>query len=235
MVGLLFSFYFTIVERADTKGKYPYKLSLFLPRVDGFREGDEIYLRGLLFGEILEIRKVSYYEVKNPKFDLTPDQSAVELSLVVKNPVTLWDNYRVQFKTKTLFSSRHLDIDPGFPEGEFTLKANPFADDTPSTDYTDDLFTIAYDVLKENRTDLRRIVSSSHSISSKLNGSKGTLPRLVNEDELYDATEHFVYDMGIVSKEARRYIENQRETDIHPMTFTMVVFFNLMGISILSN
>jgi ABC-type transporter Mla subunit MlaD len=233
MLILMLSFYLTILEKSDTKNKYPYKLSLYLPKADGLKEGDDVFLRGILFGQIFEIKKVSYYEIKNPKFDLTLDQSAVELVLIVKAPITLWENYKVRFKTKTLFSSRHIDLDPGFPEQEPILQAYPSVN-TPSSDYIDDLFTLAYDVLKENRSDLRRMIINLNSISFKLKGNKGTIPRLINEEELYDSTEHFVYDIGIAAKEARRYIENQRETDIHPITFTMVIFFNLMGLSILS-
>lgn len=235
MASLIISFYITIVERADTKAKYPYQMKLYIPRSDGFKEGDDVYLRGLVYGQISEIRRVSYYSLRYPKFSPTEDGTAVELTLIVQNPITLWDNYKVQFKTKTLFSNRHLDLDPGFPEKEISLRANPFDSVAPSTDYTDDLFTVAYDVLNENRSDLRRIVVNLESVSFKLRGKKGTLPQLINEDELYDAFDHTVYDISIAAKEGRRYIENQRETDINPVTFTMVVFFNLMGLSIIGN
>lgn len=228
------AFNYTILGRAENESNYPYKLKLYFPRVEGIREGDDVFLRGMPFGKVLEIQKVPYKQIPNPRFEPL-ENSAVQITIISKRTVVLWDDYKIHFKTKTLFSNRHIDIDPGTPTPEMILTANPYTEIEPSSDYSDDLMTTVYDVLKENRVNLRRIVNNSYAISEKLKQKQGTLPKLINDEHLYDEFNHTLYDIGIVSREGRRYIENQREIDVHPVTFVMVLFFQLTGLSILGN
>ncbi|MCX7998663.1 MAG: MlaD family protein [Leptospiraceae bacterium] len=240
VVGVVFvivcflAFNYTIIGRAENETNYPYKFKLYFPKIEGIREGDDVFIRGMLVGKVWEIQKVDLSQVPNPRF--TPiENSAVQVTVISKRMVTIWDNYQIRFKTKTLFSNRHIDIDPGSPTEEMLLAANPYTEVSPSSEYSDDLMTIAYDVLKENRNDLRRIVNNIYAVSEKLKSKEGTLPKLINDDKLYEHLTHALYDIGIVSREGRRYIENQREIDVHPVTFVMVLIFQLTGLSLLGN
>ena len=119
IVGLVFfglmaiSFNYTIVEKTNTDLVYPYRMKLYYTRIDGLREGTEVSVKGVDYGLIKEIKKVPVNEVPDQRF-LEPGKShAIELTLIVKEPITLWENYEVKFKNKTSFSGRSIDIDPG--------------------------------------------------------------------------------------------------------------------------
>ncbi len=228
-----FVFNYTIISHAETESNYPYKLKLYFPRIEGVREGDDVFLRGIQVGKVFEIQKIEYNKISNPRFE-TKEVFAVQVTIISKKIITLWDDYKIYFKTKTLFSNRHIDIDPGNPTPDIILTSSP-TEVEPSSDYSDDLMTTSYDVLKENRENFRKIVNNIFAVSEKLKQNKGTFPKLLNDDTLYNELEHTLQDIGIVSREARRYIENQREIDTHPVTFIMVLIFQLTGLSLLGN
>ncbi|MCB1177808.1 MAG: MCE family protein [Leptospiraceae bacterium] len=239
---MLLSFNYTILERTDKTKLYPYKINLYLSKVEGIEVGDDVYLKGIKYGEILSISKIRYFEIPNPRFQ-NSGKLPIKLVLAMKDSVTLWDNYKVKFKTKTLFSARHLDLDPGSPEENITINSmKPFYKEeeeipnfAPSLKYYDDVFGESYSLLEENKKNTRRIIVNLKNFTGKLKGKKGTIPKLINDDELYLNTEETINDIAIISKEARRYVESQREIDIIPTTFSMVIVFNILGINILSN
>ena len=110
IVGLVFfglmaiSFNYTIVEKTNTDLVYPYRMKLYYTRIDGLREGTEVSVKGVDYGLIKEIKKVPVNEVPDQRF-LEPGKShAIELTLIVKEPITLWENYEVKFKNKTSFN-----------------------------------------------------------------------------------------------------------------------------------
>jgi hypothetical protein len=91
-------------------------------------------------------------------------------------------------------------------------------------------------MLVENRYNIRKTVIHFKQISEKLSQEKkGTIPRILNSDQLYLHTQDSMTDIAILSREARRYLEGQRELDLIPTTFLMAVVFNLLGLSILGN
>lgn len=240
IVGIIFvilciiAFNYTIIKSTENTSKYPYKLKLYFPKIEGIREGDDVFLRGMPYGKVWEIQKVPYKLVSHPRFQTTED-TVIQLTIVTKRPIVLWDDYQIRFKTKTLFSNRHIDIDPGNPSPELVFTASPYKETQLSSDYIDDLMTSTYDILKENRESVRRIVNNIYAVSEKLKQKQGTLPKLINDDKLYNELNHTLYDVGIVSRETRRYVENQREIDVHPVTFVMALIFQLTGLSLLGN
>jgi ABC-type transporter Mla subunit MlaD len=254
IVGAIFflflgiGFYFTILEKSDDSVKYPYKLKLYASKMEGVKVGDDVQLRGVLYGKIFSINKVRWEEVPTyPPLRFVPDGSkdVVELILAMKKPVTLWDNYQFRFKTKTVFSGRHLDLDPGNPDDSqkeqthfkpFYTDQDRIPDIAPSLRYYEDVFGEANAMLVENRYNIRKTVIHFKQISEKLSQEKkGTIPRILNSDQLYLHTQDSMTDIAILSREARRYLEGQRELDLIPTTFLMAVVFNLLGLSILGN
>ncbi len=242
IVGLLFfglltiSFNYTIVEKTNTDAIYPYRMKLYYSRIDGLREGTEVSVKGVDFGRVTQIQKVPAADVPDQRF-LEPGKShAIELTLIMREPITLWENYDVKFKNKTSFSGRSIDIEPGnFQEDKNRFfkpmypKDGRVPDHSPSGKYYDDFFIASHNTLEENRADIRRTMINLRELSVKLNGDKGTLPQLTNTDVVYDGLLDTTADAHIILKEFRRYQEGIRESDTIFIPFSLILYRQLVG------
>jgi hypothetical protein len=211
-------------------------MKLYYSRIDGLREGTEVSVKGVDFGLVQEIRKVPINDVSDGRF-LEPGKShAIELTLIMREPITLWENYDVKFKNKTSFSGRSIDIEPGnFQEdkGSFFkpmyLKDGRVPDHSPSGKYYDDFFIASHNTLEENRPDIRRTMINLRELSVKLQGNKGTLPQLTNTEVVYDGLLDTTADARIILKEFRRYQEGIRESDTVFIPFSLILYRQLVG------
>jgi ABC-type transporter Mla subunit MlaD len=245
LIGILFFFltfflfYYSVIERQNDKVLYPYKMKLYFPAVDGLKEGTEVSVKGIPYGMVKVIKEVSVRQILEPRF-ITQSEKAIELTIQVKEPITLWDNYEVKFKSKTLFSGRMIDIDPGnykMEESSFfkpTYLGENESSTIPSAKYYDEFFTSANNILVENRPDLRNTIMNLRSISQKMKSGNGTFARLNNTDEVYSTLGETIGDISIAAKEARRYFEMNRENETIPLTITMFTIFNLLNLNISS-
>lgn len=242
IVGILFfailaiSFNVTIIEKIDTDKIYPYRMKLYYTRIDGLREGTEVSVNGIDFGLVQEIKKVPISEVPDQRF-LEPGKShAIELILIIKEPITLWDNYEVKFKNKTSFSGRSIDIQPGYFQGNGNqplkpayIKGENATSPAPSGKFYDDFFIASHNTIEENRPDIHKTIMNLRELSVKLKSDKGTLPRLTNTDVVYNGLLDTTEDASIILKEFRRYEEGIRETDTIFIPFSLVLYRQLVG------
>jgi ABC-type transporter Mla subunit MlaD len=241
LIGVLFfilvgvAFYLTIIQRVDSDRAYPYRAKLYFARADGIHEGTEVRILGVSLGTVLEVRKVDSRLVADSRFLEPGKTEAIELHIALTQPVTLWNNYKVDFQTITVFSGRIIDIDPGYFEKDKrssyffypTSLYNAQPSDFPiSAKYYDDFFLGANELLQENRYDLRRITSNLRIISDKLKSENGTVPKIINSDEMYNNLDETITDSRIIGKEFRRYIEMVRENDSVLIPFTINLFRN---------
>ncbi len=237
MVGIGFttlmsiSFYFTIIKQTDTDSKYPYKLKLYYSKIDGIREGTEVYLNGIQFGMVEGFKYIPASEVPDKKFLEPGKNTAIEVLLKTAEPLTLWNNYQIRFKNVTMFSGRTIEIDPGFFEGEASTyfqpsfrKGGKIPDFSPSANYYDDFFAASARLIEDNRPGLRASVKSLTEISNKLQYGNGTLPQIINNDIVYDALVETSTDMNILGKEFRRYQESIREVNTIPIPFSINIY-----------
>jgi hypothetical protein len=238
-----FVFYQTVIQKENEKKNYPYKLKIFYPTAEGIREGTEVSILGIQVGVVKSIREVSVSKIPDKRYLREYSDKAVEILLLINQPVTLWENYKVNFKSKTVFSGRTIDIDPGDFKGESNSRFQPtFSYDEKNSPYSisaryyDDFFSASYVLLDENKKDLRQIVRNLREISEKLKSEKaGTLPKLLNSEEVYDNLDDTVNDVSVLTAEARRYLEMQREIDSSLTPFSMSIIFNLFNLNLLSN
>ncbi|GBF51158.1 ABC transporter substrate binding protein [Leptospira ryugenii] len=229
---LLFSFFMTVI-RQDSKSKdYPYRLSLYYSRIDGLKEGTEVRVLGVPKGYIAHISVKPVIEISDRRH-LSPNETdAIELLIAMKEPITLWDNYKVDFQTITVFSNRVININPGSSEGK-TPYFNPtfregekVPDYFPSARYFDDFFKAASQTIEENREDIRSITQNTREISDKLNGKKGTIPRIIGSDEMYLSLNETVTDAEKIGIEGRRYMESARNLETSmPIPFFVTLSF----------
>lgn len=231
---LAFLFQVTIVEKTNIDKEYPYKMRMYFSRIDGIREGQDVYLLGTKFGLIKEINKIDSSLVPDKRLLEQGKDKAIELVIAVKEPITLWDNYEIKFKSKTAFSGRTLDIDPGKETTEISGSFDPTYSNSnygvaksPTGKYYDDFFAAANNTLKENEQDLRKTILNLKEISYKLNSDKGTLPKFLNEDSAYIFLDETTNDAKLTLREFRRYQESTREGDTIFIPFSLVLYRQL--------
>ena len=239
-ITTFFLFYFSVIDRQNEKVIYPYKMKLYFPTAEGLKEGTDVSVKGIPFGLVKEIQEVYYKHIINPRFT-TQSEKAIELTIILKEPITLWDNYEIKFKSKALFSGRMIDIDPGNYKMEVSSFFRPAyqgeGDDTtsmPSAKYYDEFFTGANNVLVDNKADIRNTMSNLKSITDKMKSGEGTFAKLKNTDEVYVSLDETILDIGIIAKEARRYFEMNRENETIPLTITLYSILNILNLNLSS-
>lgn len=231
---LAFLFQVTIIEKTNLDKEYPYKMRMYFSRADGIKEGQDVYLLGTKFGIIKEIHKIDSSLVPDKRLLEKGKDKAIEIVIAVKEPITLWDNYEIKFKSKTAFSGRTLDINPGNFSDEVQGSFNPTYTNneygtkkSPSGKYYDDFFSAANTTLKENEIELRKTILNLKEISHKLNQKEGSLPKFLNEDIAYIFLDETTNDAKLTLREFRRYQETTREADTIFIPFSLVLYRQL--------
>lgn len=115
---MVFAFFTTVIEPDRPAKKYPYRLSLFYSRIDGIKEGTEVRILGIQKGYVAHIDSRPLIDVPDRRFLDHNMDHAIELHIALEDPLTLWDNYEVDFQTITLFSGRIININPGSSDGK---------------------------------------------------------------------------------------------------------------------
>lgn len=239
-VSLGYGFYQTIVKQNDSKALYPYSIKLYLSRSDGLKENTTVAVMGVPVGIVKSVRKVSLSKAEDKK-NLEPGYNKViELEIITSQPVMIWENYKVTFQKKTVFSDRLINIYPGTSDSKESsalykpeYKPNEvLTTDAISANYYEDFFMATTQLIKDNQKDIRKIVKNFKSISYKLKHGNGTLPQLINNDKLYSHLKETSEDVEIFGKEARWYAESNREYGMNLTPFSLVLISNAMGFSI---
>lgn len=237
-IVLVVSFYLTIIQTADYKSKYPYKMKLYYSRIDGIKQGTDVYVNGVLYGMVDDINTIPANEVPDPRYLDKEEEKAIELTLVVEKPITLWDNYNIRFRNQTSFSGRSIEINPGgfdpLEPGVYNQKdidaMTKKMESPPSVGYFEDFFSGTNKLMRENQQDIRKTVVNLRSVSDKMNHGTGDLSMIINNDSMYCAINETMNDIGIIAKEARWYAEGIKHVDnnLNPFTLTSIVnIFNL--------
>jgi hypothetical protein len=224
---LFYAFFYTIISADSKTSLHPYRSQIYYSQIDGIQEGTEVYVKGIELGYVFSIDVVDVADVPDKRHLDIDNPKAIELTLALKEPISLWDNYKIKFKTKTLFSGRVIDIDPGNFENQFTTIFNPYylaterkPDHFPSARFIDNFFEASNTILLENKEDIRNIVENSYSISSKFHTADGSLPSFINTTEAHDNLLKTINDIALLSKEGRRYMESARKLEqTHPIPF----------------
>ncbi|MDF3820774.1 MCE family protein [Leptospira sp. 96542] len=232
-VGILgFAFFATVIEPDKPAKKYPYRLSLFYSRIDGIKEGTEVRILGLPKGYVAHIDTRPILDVPDRRFLDNNMDHAIELHIALEVPLTLWDNYEVDFQTLSVFSNRVININPGSSDGKRSFFKPTFQegektpDYLPSARYFDDFFRASSAALDENREDVHRITMDLRSITDKLNQTEGTIPKLLGSTEMYDELVTTVKDAETLGKEGRRYMESSRNMEnTMPIPFIITASF----------
>ncbi|TGK34362.1 MCE family protein [Leptospira gomenensis] len=236
--------YISVIEKAGTKDDYPYTMKIYYPRLEGIHPGAPVRILGVERGIVRSIDVVPIEEVGDQRFLKKEQTKAIEIVIRLKEPITLWDNYKITFQTNTILSGRTIDIDPGSSEKEDTTFFQPTyleeeqrpPDFLPSADYFDDFFAASTGVIRENREDIRVSFNNLYEISEKLKSRRGTIPQMIHSPETYDNVMELLTDARIFGTDARRYAEGYRKLERSaPTPFTINMYRRTTLIGSVSN
>lgn len=238
IVGLLFLGsiaivgYFTILTDGGPLRKKGVEAIVYFPNAEGIKVGNRVTVQGVPYGYISRIDLVQIDENGSilPK-DRTGVATKVEVTLNLKGPIKIYENYTAVIKNESLLSGRIVALDPGsrFPrdpktrelstdEEEILVLSDYTVDSTKDRSspalkgkVTEDPLVSLAELIAENRSDIRKTFSNVASITDKINNGQGTLGRLINENEMHRNVNTTLTDAQIVLRELREGLEDFRE------------------------
>ncbi|TGK06775.1 MCE family protein [Leptospira semungkisensis] len=220
--AFFFLLYHSVIERSGSEEDYPFTLKIYYPKSQGIRPGTPVSILGVERGIVRDVDVVSIEEVPDKRFLDKNRTKAVELTIRLAEPITLYSNYNISFKTASLLAGRTIDIDPG--NAEENPKTTFFRptykeeegfrpDFAPSARYYDDFFAASTGVIRENRNDIILLFQNMDEITYKLKGNRGSIPRFINDADTYDNLSETVSDLRVFGDDARRYVEGYRKIE----------------------
>ncbi len=163
---------FTIILSSDNIFTKKHHVEVVFDDVMGLREGDSISVRGLKVGKIY-------------KLWLEPD--GVHLILSTEEKLDLRDDYSVQILVSSVLGGRYLQVFQG--DGE-PLPEGTLLDGSPPIDLITEA-TETFGSIKEALVDggildnLKRTMEEFETLGRNLNAGRGTLGKLLTDDQAY--------------------------------------------------
>ncbi len=171
--------FFTIVLSRENIFTRSYALEVVFDSVQGLREGDNVFLRGVDVGKIQTLQ-------------IAADGVHVRVSL--SRPVTLYQDYRIEILPSSVLGGRYLNIYEGSPS-QPALPAGAAAKGTPPVDLIDEATKTVQSVRKALEDggiidNLKTTMAQLKDITTRLSDGQGTIGKLLTEDKVYnDLTE----------------------------------------------
>ncbi len=146
--------------------------SIWFESANGLKPGDPVLVLGTRFGRVLE---VGFHE------DQSLGNLRVEAKLQLERPLTLREGFSINIQETSFLGGRTIAIDPGPLSNEVLPESDVYRGTV-----TQSAIEALGEAVKENREDIREIVSSLRSTSDKIEKGEGTLGKLIHDAELYD-------------------------------------------------
>ncbi|GBF49253.1 ABC transporter substrate binding protein [Leptospira ryugenii] len=228
LLSLLVIAYFTIITEGGPFQKSGFPLAVYFPDAEGIKVGGKVTIHGVPFGYVSKIRLVQIDERGEVLADGTAGiGTKVELTLLLKAPINLFDNYQITIKNESLLSGRVVALDPG-SKYNIDPKTKQFDMGSPLHDpillqpkagkmvpiqgkVTQDPLVSLSELIAENRADIRKSIQNVAEITGKINQGKGTLGKLINESDVHKSVNTTLGDAQVVLKEIREGLEDTRE------------------------
>ncbi|EIE01599.1 mammalian cell entry protein Mce [Leptospira licerasiae] len=227
LVGAIFSValvvvgYFTVMTEGGPVQKRGEFLKINFKNSEGIKVGNKVTVQGVPFGYVSNIRLIQIDEngAVLPAGEVGV-ATRVEVTILLKEPVRMYENYDIAIRNESLLSGRVISIDPGTSESTEESKGPPRTFQV--VDYKtsgaslkgrvlqDPLVSLS-ELIAENRGDIRKTFSNVADITTKINTGDGTLGRLINRDDLHTNVNTVLTDAQIVLRELREGLEDTRE------------------------
>ena len=166
--------YFTIILSREAWFSKKYTMEVFFKNVMGLRVEDNVTARGMSVGKV---KKLEFDETKN----------GVKVILSLDKPLHMKKDYKIQVSATSILGGRQLEIFEGsenLPEismDSFFVGKDPY---DIMADAAEIINSIRKGVVEGKMVDnLRDMASDIKQITQRLNEGKGTLGKLLSEDE----------------------------------------------------
>jgi phospholipid/cholesterol/gamma-HCH transport system substrate-binding protein len=164
--------YFTIILSRDKWFGDKYNLTVKFQRVMGLREGDNVVARGMPVGKIKT---------------LTLDPDGVRVVASLDQQLHIREKYRMTIVNTSMLGGRQMEVDEGPLSNPEVGEDVQLVGETPV-----DLLADAAEVMSELKkglttggviSNIQNIASQLSDVSTRLNAGKGTLGKLLSEDD----------------------------------------------------
>jgi len=154
------------------------------------RKDADIFSSGMKVGRVEQVRLV-------PDDQLAPGHY-VQVDMLVRADLTLWEDASVNMLSKGLLGRAILEIDRGTP-GKRVLR-----EDTPLQGrMAGDAFEALNDLIDENRANVSQITGNLAEVTGRLRRGEGSLGRLFGDDALYRKLDGAAEDLAEMVAKAR--------------------------------
>jgi phospholipid/cholesterol/gamma-HCH transport system substrate-binding protein len=193
---------FTIVLSRDNFFKNSYKYEFVFNEVNGLREGENVYLRGMNIGRVEQT---------------TLEGSRVQVYVTLDMPITLRRGYMIEIVSASMLGGKYLKIYEG-PENAPALGDNVTILGSAPVDVIEELgaaaegFQIIINAINEGQGTLGklliddaiyyRIVDVSENLKAmgqRIENGEGTIGKLLKDDEVYEDVHALTENLRVIT------------------------------------
>ncbi|MCK6448059.1 MAG: MlaD family protein [Planctomycetes bacterium] len=161
--------YYTLFLTEFSLFKERFGFTVYFPEAYGLRQGDSVLVAGIRQGR-----------VKDMSYDPTAEfERRVTVTMLMDQPVELRDGFTIAIKDATLLGGKNIEIDPG-PAGGGTIARDALLFGTIQRGALGALG----DFVDKNGSRFENIVKNVDEVVADIKAGKGTVGRLVRDDEL---------------------------------------------------
>lgn len=203
--------YFTVILNRESLGGPKDSLRMTFPEVAGLDQGDAVLARGVQIGTVKS---------------LSLDTSGVSVVANLDRTIDIHQGYSIDIRFSSILGGRFIAIDPGPPTAEripdnAVLNGNPPADILADASEMIQQLSLEITSLRDSLDEggllenLAEMTANLKDISSDVRQGKGTLGKLVTDDQLYDQARTAAANLAEASQTIQRAGEqiNQALTD----------------------
>ncbi len=181
--------FFTIILSRENMFKKTYPIDIVFESVMGLREGDNVFVKGVDVGKIKT---------------LTVEEEGVHLVANLEIAVNIHEDYRVEILPSSVLGGRYLHLyegsktSPILPEGTVLVGLQPI----DLIDEASETIMLVKNALDEGGVldNLKATMEQFKIVTTRLSEGKGTLGKLLAEDDIYDELHEIVSNLNEVSQ-----------------------------------
>ena len=165
---------FTIILSRQSLFKPTIYYEVSFRSILGVREGDNVYLRGVIVGKV---------------DDVVVEKRSVRLRLALDRELELHENYKVEILPSSMLGGRYLSVEEGDEDRPLVAQGTVLSGVTP-VDLIDEATRTVTSIREALEggvlEDVRTIVSNANVIVARAERGEGTLGKLLVEEAVYD-------------------------------------------------
>ena len=181
-------FLLTVVLSQDSLFRKERPMEILFDNAMGLRVGDSVSARGVVVGKVKQIGL---------------KRDGVHVLALLKTPVHLREDYRIEVLPTSVLGGRYLNIHEGTYDAEPMDSPPKLLQGSPSTDLISAATRTVEDVRKALNDgileDFKVTMSQVRKIATRLGEGEGTLGKLINDDEVYGDVRQIAENLKDVS------------------------------------